>query len=59
MSPQLIIVAIDGLIALMGLITKVTKNAKQDKEWTKEEEAAVDAKIAEIGTKPWDVDTGK
>ena len=59
MSPALIIAAIDGLIALMGLVTKITANAKQDHEWTKEEEAAVDAKIAAIGTAPWDQDTGK
>lgn len=59
MSPQLIIAAIDGIIALMGLVTKISDNAKQDHEWTKEEEQAVDAKIAQIGTAPWDQDTGK
>lgn len=58
-TPAMIIAAIDGIIALMGLVTKVTASAKRKTEWTKEEEQAVDAKIASIGTAPWDQDTGK
>ena len=58
-TPQMIIAAIDGIISLMGLITKITASAKRKTEWTPEEEQAVDAKIAQIGTAPWDKDTGK
>jgi len=59
MTPAMILAALDGVISIMGLVTKLISNAKRTSEWTKEEEQAVDAKYAAIGDAPWDKDTGK
>ena len=59
MTPAMILAALDGVISVIGLINKLIANAKRTSEWTKEEEAAVDAKYALIGSNPWDQDTGK
>ena len=59
MSPQVIILAIQAAMELISWARKAAEEGKRTKEWTPEEEAAIDAKIEAIGTKPSDIDTGK
>jgi hypothetical protein len=59
MTPAIIIALINGAMAIIQLVPKWVSDLKQNAELTPEEEAALDAAIASIGTKPYDVDTGK
>ena len=47
MTPAEISLAIQGVSVLIKLISEAAKQAKRDGEWTADEEAAVDAQIAE------------
>jgi hypothetical protein len=52
MTPTLIIAAIDGALAILSYFTTARADLAQNAEWTAEQRAAVDAKIASIPTLP-------
>lgn len=52
MTPALIIAAIEAAMQLLAFIAKTKEQAVRTGEWTLEEEAAVDKKLAEAFTSP-------